>query len=72
MIALEPAILDWLTTRSLSWFGEVPSIEQIIDSFYGQVCVFRLGSGERRVVKHFRIAGFARFEARTTAALAHD
>ncbi|BCL76804.1 hypothetical protein JHS3_25400 [Jeongeupia sp. HS-3] len=66
---LEPTIADWFKTRSLNWFGEVPTIDKVIDGFYGQVCIVRLADGERRVVKRFRIAGFARHEARAMRAL---
>ncbi|GHD64501.1 phosphotransferase [Jeongeupia chitinilytica] len=66
---LEPAITDWFETRALDWFGEVPGVDTVIDGFYGQVCIVRLASGERRVVKRFRIAGFAPHEARAMQAL---
>ncbi|AOY00933.1 phosphotransferase [Jeongeupia sp. USM3] len=69
MTVLEPAISDWLETRSPDWFGEVPEVDRVIDGFYGQVCIVRLASGTLRVVKRFRIAGFARHEARAMQAL---
>ncbi|GLS02991.1 hypothetical protein GCM10007860_01340 [Chitiniphilus shinanonensis] len=68
-IELETGIAEWLDDICLRWLNEKPRLDQVIDGFYGQVYLLTLADGSRRVIKRFRIPGFARFEKRATQRL---
>ncbi|SMC21076.1 Predicted kinase, aminoglycoside phosphotransferase (APT) family [Andreprevotia lacus DSM 23236] len=69
MPELDPPIFDWLHQRALVWFGERPVVQQVFNGFYGQVCIVQLADSTLRVVKRFRIHGFAEREYRATRLL---
>ncbi|TJZ77521.1 phosphotransferase [Chitiniphilus eburneus] len=68
-IALKAPIQAWLDSLCTRWLGEKPQLDQVIDGFYGQVYLLTLADGTRRVIKRFRIAGFAHLEMQATRRL---
>ncbi|UXY15662.1 phosphotransferase [Chitiniphilus purpureus] len=63
---LQSDIQAWLDQTMQDWLGGPARVDQVIDGFYGQVYLLELAGGGRRVIKRFRIPGFAVQEAKAT------